>query len=525
MPKKSFEEIGKHLKNQKNVLFIVIDQLRADCIFGDIAKKIQLPNIDKLISDATAFKSHYSVANPCGPSRASLLTGQYAMNHRSVRNGTPLNAHTSNIAQQMRKLSYDPMLFGYTDTSLDPRSVHPNDPAISTYEQAMPGFSEKLEMRLEESYPWRSFIQQQGYPARSYDDFYKPVQDPNGPARLNAPAFYRAEHSDSAFLTDQTIQTLQVRTQQNWFAHVTYIRPHPPFVAPEPYNDMYANTDFPQAKIFSSDDCVDHTHPYLAVQQEMMAAHQVVHGDFADADKSDPEVSRTLRSMYLGLISEVDHHVGRLIDFLKSTDQYDSTLIVITADHGEMLGDHGLWGKQTIYDKAIHIPLIIRDPKNSAAQGSQVTALTESVDVMPSILQWSGMESLPNELDGCSLLPFLQGISPKQWREHIFYELEFGEPASPTLFQTRLNIELHKANVALLREDKYKLVHFNGTLEPLLFDLEADPDETKNLADDPKHSAVLVKMLQKMLNHRMDHADRSISDMQVSAQGTINYSA
>jgi arylsulfatase A-like enzyme len=511
------------LKNQKNVLFIVIDQLRADCIFGSLAEKIQLPNINKLISDSTAFKAHYSVANPCGPSRASLLTGQYAMNHRSVRNGTPLSSNTINIAEQMRKLRYEPMLFGYTDTSLDPRSVHPNDPAIATYEQSMPGFSEKLEMRLEESYPWRSFIKQQGYSDRSYDDFYKPVQDPNGAKRIDAPAFYRAEHSDSAFLTDQTIQTLQVRTEQNWFAHVTYIRPHPPFVAPAPYNDMYATTDFEQAKVFNGNDSLDHSHPYLAIQQEMMESHEVVHGDFAKADKRDPEVARTMRSIYLGLITEVDHQVGRLIDFLKATDQYDSTLIVVTADHGEMLGDHGIWGKQTVYDKAIHIPLIMRDPQNTAAHGKQVNALTESVDIMPSILQWSGMDKLPNALNGYSLLPFLQGVTPKQWREHIFYELEFGEPAKPTLFQTRLDIELHKANVAILRENKYKLVHFNGSLAPLLFDLETDPEETINLAEDPKCASILVDMLQKMLNHRMDNADRSLSDMQVSSQGTINY--
>lgn len=510
------------MNDQKNVLFIVIDQLRADCIFGALANKIQLPNINKLIADSVAFKSHYSVTNPCGPSRASLLTGQYAMNHRSVRNGTPLQADTTNIASEMRKLRFEPMLFGYTDTSLDPRASHPNDPALSTYEQIMPGFNEKLEMRLEESYPWRSFIKQQGYQAPDYSEFYVPRQEDESAPKINAPAFYKAQHSDSAFLTDQTLQELQVRTAQNWFAHVTYIRPHPPLVAPAPYNDMYAETDFPGAITFS-DLQHESNHPFLKLQREAMQNHSVVDGPFANANKDDPAISRALRSIYLGLITEVDFQVGRLIDFLIETDQYQSTMIVITADHGEMLGDHHLWGKQTVYDKAIHIPLIIRDPRNSQYHGTEVTSFTESVDIAPTILDWAGIDKLPSPMNGKSLLPFLTGKTPEQWRSHIFYELDFAEPQSPTIWQQRLNIDLRDANVAVLREARYKLVHFNGGLPALLFDMQADPNEMHNLADDPSYASVLLDLMQKMLNHRMRHADHTLSDMKITNQGTINY--
>ena len=150
------------MSSPKNVLFIVTDQLRADCVFGDLADHIDLPNLRALMADAVTFQRHYSVVNPCGPSRASLLTGQYSMNHRSVRNGTPLRHDTPNIATEMRKSGYTPMLFGYTDTSQDPRAYHENDPAVRTYEHHMNGFQEVVEMRFEMSYPWRSHLMDQG---------------------------------------------------------------------------------------------------------------------------------------------------------------------------------------------------------------------------------------------------------------------------------------------------------------------------------------------------------------------------
>ena len=159
----------------KNVLFIVMDQLRADCIFGELAKHIDLPNLRALMDDAVTFTRHFSVTNPCGPSRASLLTGQYAMNHRSVRNGTPLRHDAPNIATEMRKAGYMPMLFGYTDTSQDPRVFHGNDPALRDYEHFMNGFREVVEMRYESSYPWRSHLMNQGYEFETFANVYQPV--------------------------------------------------------------------------------------------------------------------------------------------------------------------------------------------------------------------------------------------------------------------------------------------------------------------------------------------------------------
>jgi arylsulfatase A-like enzyme len=125
-----------------------------------------------------------------------------------------------------------------------------------------------------------------------------------------------------------------------------------------------------------------------------------VHG-FAEVSPTD-QTTQTLRAVYLGLASEVDHHIGRVLRFLKDNGQYDDTLIVITADHGEMLGDHHAWGKMSVYDAAYHTPLVIRAPGNARNAGLRVDVPTESIDIAPTILDSVG-QAIPNSMDGRSL--------------------------------------------------------------------------------------------------------------------------
>ena len=126
---------------KRKVLFISADQWRAECLSILGHPVVQTPNIDALARDSVLFREHYAQATPCGPARTSMLTGLYLMNHRSGRNGTPLDARHTNLALEARRAGYDPTLFGYTDTSADPRGRDPNDPALTTYEGPMPGFT------------------------------------------------------------------------------------------------------------------------------------------------------------------------------------------------------------------------------------------------------------------------------------------------------------------------------------------------------------------------------------------------
>ncbi|MCK8485413.1 alkaline phosphatase family protein [Aliiroseovarius sp. S2029] len=490
------------MTRNRNVLFIIIDQLRADCLHGALAEHVELPNLRALMAASVTFKRHFSVTNPCGPSRASILTGQYAMNHRSVRNGTPLRHDTPTLASEMRKAGYLPMLFGYTDTSHDPRVHDPGDPAMQTYEFPMDGFAEQVEMRLEMSYPWRSYLLNKGYTFDNYWQLYIPGGDG---ARLNAPAVYRAEDSDTAFLTDRFLEAMPSYANESWFAHLTYIRPHPPLVAPAPYNDMYDPAALPRPTCIGDREQEAARHPFFGPALENATAANMVIG-CANVTPSD-DTTQTLRAVYLGLATEVDHHIGRVVSFLKDSGQWDDTLLIVTADHGEMLGDHHAWGKHYVYDAAYHTPLIIHAPGGLA--GHEVNLPTESIDLTPTILDWVG-QTVPNSMDGRSLLPFLTGNTPDDWRSYSFSELDFAEPESPTLWQKRLGTTNSNSCLGILRDARFTLVEFAADLPPLLFD-HAKQGEMENVADNPAFAAELSRLTRLMLRHRMQNMDHTLS--------------
>jgi len=510
------------MPSRKNVLFILIDQFRADCLSGALSGHVDLPNIHALAQQAVSFENHFSVTNPCGPARASILTGQYAMNHRSVRNGTPLADDTANIAGEMIKAGYDPLLFGYTDTSRDPRGKAADDPVLQTYEEVLPGFTEALEMRLDHgSAPWQADLRAKGYDLPHYKDFYIPKSpDPARAPRADDPAFYRAEDSDTAFLTNRFIAHMHARTPAPWFALLTYIRPHPPLVAPAPYNRMYQGSTLPLPQRMATPKAEQAVHPLLAILRQRPPMESFVKGCDGQISSTRDSDIQMLRALYLGLATEVDHHIGRIIAFLKDSGQYDNTVIVLAADHGEMLGDHHMWGKSHVYDPAFRVPLIIRDPSNTTQNGQKVTALTESIDLAPTILDMVG-RTAPHSMDGRSLTGFLTATPPQHWKDCVHLELDFGEPDQPTAAQNLLRLDLHDSNLAILREHRFKLVHINAGLPPLLFDLETDPYEMTNLAPDPAHAATLLRLTQKLLNHRMRHMNHTLSDMKITANGVF----
>ena len=492
-------------KSKTNTLFIVIDQLRADCVFGALDSYLDLPNIRSLADDAVSFRNHYSVTSPCGPSRVSLLTAQYASNHGARRNGTPLKRDTPNLATVVRDGGFNPLLFGYTDTSQDPRFLPPDDPRLFSYEELAPGFEEVVRMRLEgDSSAWEDHLRAHGYDVPPYPEMYRPIGD-----TPDSPALYAAEHSDTAYLTDQVIADLGQRSQ-GWFGLVTYIRPHPPFVAPAPYNQMYDAADMPLPAALETPDW----HPFVATARRKSNVATTVVG-FPDLEASDA-TTRMIRKLYFGLATEVDHNIGRLIDWLKETGQYEDTLIVLTADHGEMLGDYGLWGKMTFHDAAFHVPLIVRQP-HAPVRGLTITHPTESVDVTPTILDCLGLDA-PHSMDGHSLGAFLRGEVPKDWREISVSELDFGDPITPTLWQKDHGLTVDTANLAVLRRGNLRFVQFAGSLPPILMDV-TNGIEGLNMAKNSAHVQTMLDLMQDMLCHRMTNTDGTFSRTMITDDG------
>ncbi len=493
------------MQNRPNILFIIIDQLRADCLHGALAEHANLKNLHSLMNEAVTFQNHFSVTSPCGPSRASILTGQYAMNHRSVRNGTPLPYDKPNLATEVRKAGYLPFLYGYSDTSMDPRVFDENDPMLRSYEQAMPGFVEALEMRMEQSWAWKAYLKRRGYDVPDYPDIFKPSGD-----KPDNPAFYKAEDSDTAFLTDRVIGELN-GLPTGWFAHVTYLRPHPPLVAPESYNKLVPPRSLPKPVGENSD--IDH--PFIDPAKKFKHISTLVNG-FEHLEPTDENIA-IMRSLYLGLANEVDHHIGNIIEYLKSSGQYDNTLIVITGDHGEMLGDYRLWGKMSYHDAAYHVPMIIRDPANSGPHGQMLDVFTESVDIAPTILDFIGQD-IPDTMDGYSLMPFVRGEPPKDWRQYSFSELDFGDPVSPTVWQGELKLDSDKTNMAVLRTRQHTLVHFNGGMPQMLFDREAN-GEAVDISRDATSANLMLELSRMMLDHRMTHAEGRFARTMITESG------
>lgn len=473
------------MSERKNILLIVFDQFRADMLHGALAEAANLSNLKALMGECTVFRQHYTVATPCGPSRISLLTGQYAMNHRSVRNGTPLRHDTPNLAKEMRAAGYEPLLFGYTDTTHDPRVLDPEDERLTTYEELMPGFTEAVRMRQEsDDEIWRDHLRAKGYEVPDGMALYVPDgEDFTDPAR------YRAEDSDTAFLTNKLIERLEGEAP-GWFATLAYIKPHPPFVVPAPFNEMFDPARLPPPEATLD----EQVHPYLRANRIARPTHAMVQG-FPDLEGTPEEIQR-MRALYFGLAAELDEHIGRLVAWLKETGRWDDTILVVTSDHGEMLGDHGVWAKDIYYDAAMHVPLMIRVP---GAAPSEIGGMTESVDVMPTLLELVGHPT-PHSVDGISLVPAIEtgsGGKPYSFSEH-----DFGKPLAPSVTQRELGLHPDAANFAILRTETHRFVHFAADLPQILFDMTGD-GEARDIAALPEGREICLDLSRKMLCHRM----------------------
>jgi len=492
-----------------NVLFITADQWRGECLSVLGHPTVRTPNLDALAREGVLFKSHFANAAPCGPSRASLHTGMYLQNHRSSTNGTPLDSRHTNWAKEVAKAGYDPVLFGYTDTSIDPRGVDTDNPWLRTYEGPLPGIRPMV-MMGERPQAWVDWLKERGY--RTPGDIrYAYSMREAGPdyedgAAVPKPLLYPVEADDTTFLVDRCID--YIRGARDPFAvHLSILRPHPPFIAPEPYNALYSPQDVPGFARSATPEEEGAQHPWLA--------HQLSRKLFL-APKNEKKLRR-LKAVYYGLMSEVDAAIGRMIACLKDTGHWGDTLIVFTSDHGEQMGDHWLLGKCGYFDASYRIPLIVRDPRH-AGRGV-VDRFTENVDIMPTMLDALGLV-VPVQCDGFALTPFLDGRgTPRNWRDEAHWEYDFRNPADDAA-ERRLGLTLHQCTMNVIRGARYKYVHFTK-LPPLFFDLERDPNEFVDRSRDPEYLALVLEYAQRLLSWRMNHDEQTLTHIALTDDGPV----
>jgi arylsulfatase A-like enzyme len=382
----------------------------------------------------------------------------------------------------------------------------------------MPGFEEGLLLPAEKPDAWLEYLRGEGYAFDTVEAAYQPGTSGAGDSALgrsHAPARYTAEQSQTAFLTREVVDYIQA-ADRSWFVHLSYLRPHPPFIAPEPYNTMVDPDTVPPPVRASAPTEQAEKHPWLASALGL-------NGDWFDpwireilGDERYELEMRQIRATYYGLIAKVDHYVGSVVRCLKETGQYDDTLIVVTSDHGELLGDQWLFGKRGFFDTGFAIPLIMRVPgMEPAVRGRVFDEFTESVDVMPTILDWLGLAT-PRQCDGHSLLPFASGGAPEDWRTEVHWEYDFRDVADDAL-EKELGISMDHCQLNVIRDRRHKYVHFTN-LPPLFFDLETDPAECHNLAESAGHAPYVLEMCRKMLSWRMANDERAMTDTIVTRE-------
>jgi arylsulfatase A-like enzyme len=292
-------------------------------------------------------------------------------------------------------------------------------------------------------------------------------------------------------------------------------------VVPAPFNALYDPAEGPRFRRALSAAVERTQHPLVAywhdktrIDSHFLTPTPGSDGASRIADWQDEDF-RVVRGVYWGMVTEVDHQIGRVLDAI--ADKPGDTIVVLTSDHGEMLGDHWTLGKFGYFDQSFHVPLVVSDPRRPAR--GRVDAFTEAVDILPTILDLVGSRA-PRHIDGRSLVPFLDGATPADWRDAVHWEYDFREVATGAA-QAALGLDLDSCSLAVRRDARFKYVSFAG-LPPLLFDLSDDPDELIDRSDDPACAAIRLACAEKLLAWRARHLDRTLTGIELTPKGLVD---
>ena len=496
---------------KKSVLFICADQWRWDC-FGFMKHKNAItPNIDKLAKQSTVFTSHFTGIVPCGPARATMLTGLYPFIHRSVTNGAPLDKRFTNIAKEARSIGYDPKLYGYTDTTWDPRYLDSDDKKLYTYESPMEGFDPVCHLPMGDAKLWSNYLKKNGYDIKDSENLYKRETPEKNEGFIHRAYEIPTEHSDTSFLADQLIKDLK-NTNAPFFIHASFLKPHPPMFVSEPWHSLINPDDIDLPIMDKTHEELSKDHPFL---KELIRIYTLERYfpeiNFKRLTKKDIQ---NIISVYLGMCAEVDFNIGKILTSLKENNLEENTMVIFTSDHGEMLGEHRQWGKFGWWDSAFRIPLIVNIPKQKP---QVVSDFTESVDIAPTILEWIGGE-IPINWNGRSLISKVHNQKDNLGaRDFIIFEFDFRESHYSSFVENKI-LAPEECSLTVIRTKKWKYVHFIS-LPPLLFNLMEDPNETNDLSEDPSLSKIKFELLSKLMDHKTRHAERFLSNKNIGKNG------
>jgi arylsulfatase A-like enzyme len=507
----------------RNVLFIMCDQLRWDYLGCSGHPTIRTPNIDRLAQRGVFFERAFVQSPICGPSRMSTYTGRYVRSHGSTWNQTPLRVGEWTIGDHLAEIGARAVLCGKTHMAPDVKGMQRLgiDP-VSPEGRLIAECGFEIWDRLDGLHPtngkqpshYQDHLKGRGYDgANPWEDWANSAEDPEGHIlsgwlmeNADKPARVSEEDSETPYATSRAIEFMEQADDRPWCLHLSYIKPHWPYIVPAPYHDMYGPNDvIPPVR--SEAERTD-AHPlHLAYQRHR----------FSKVFARDGVRERVIPA-YMGLITQIDDQIGRLMSWLEETGRDQDTLIVFTSDHGDYLGDHWLGEKELFHDASVRIPLIVVDPDPAAdtTRGTVDGRLVESIDLLPTFVDWMGGTPRGEVLEGRSLLPLLHGRA-SEWRQVSFSEYDY----SKRLARQLLDMPVADCRLVMAFDGRWKFVHCEK-LPPMLFDLETDPDELVDLGTDPAHEDVRQRLREAIFTWARQHHNRitiSDSDIEASAGG------
>jgi len=443
--------------NRPNIILLMADQFRGDCIGADGNRAIHTPNLDRLAREGARFRCAYSSMPTCTPARSGLLTGLAPWNHGMLRMVQMADHYPFVKPRALKEAGYYTMAIGKNHFHPQ-RNTHGYD-AVLLDES---GRAESPEFRSD----YRSWFWTEapgGNPDATgigWNDYTaKPYVLPE---RLH-PTTWTGETA-VRFLNSYD-------RSQPFFLKVSFARPHSPYDPPERFWKRYASASLPPARVGKW------AAKYAPRSWER---DDIWHGDMG------AEAVRRARTGYYGSITFIDEQIGRILEALEKRGWLDQTFILFTADHGDMTGDHHLWRKSYPYEASARIPMLVRWPTGllSAPRGQVRLETVELRDVLPTFLDVARQSARP-ELDGRSLLPLLSGKA--DWRPYL--DLEHGVCYSK---------ENHW-NALTDGKRKYIFNAFDGSEQ--LFDLEKDPYELQDVASDPSYESQLREWRRRLVEH------------------------
>jgi arylsulfatase A-like enzyme len=508
------------MADQPNILFIMCDQLRWDYLSCTGHPALKTPNIDALARRGVSFDRAYVQSPVCGPSRMSTYTGRTVFSHGASWNGVPLPVGEWTIGDYLSP-DYRVAVAGKTHVRADVEGMHrlglTRDTEIGLF-VSQGGFepfdrddgihtAQLIERRGETTY--NGWLRSKGYPGENpWHDFANSVETGSGEVisgwELKSapyPARVSKEHSETAYITDRAIEFIDEGHDRPWLLHLSYIKPHWPYVAPAPYHAIYG---------------VEDMLPVVRSDVERAAAHPVFDAFLkmrASVTFSDDRVRQTVVPTYMGLVKQIDDEIGRLMAHLESRGIAENTVIVFTSDHGDYLGDHWMGEKELFHEASVRVPLIIMDPRPAAeaTRGERVADLVESIDLAPTFLALAGRMADDQRMEGRSLLGYLDGKTKAEPREAVFSELDYSFYAA----RRTLGLGSNDARAFMVRTERWKYIDYLG-FGPQLFDLHEDPDEFNDLGQSVDHGAILLQLRAMLVDrltrrrYRVTESDRSV---------------